>query len=227
MAERFINDDVKLRQGGRKAPHISQDDLRDIVIRTAKRLDNDAFEYAQRACADNLDDALFCAVRVLIERDATFEKDNKFQLEWDNFYIEIEEDDPENLCGLHTLRNGLTFLGFSTAGDEQMSAFGIVYYDGKRVRLYFPSYGNYINLDFKCALGSECDEEKEEKFEKKYRKLGIWDENKEELFDGDYPCWEALYCAKYGLDVYESFNWENINWKALKEDIESRIEIIN
>lgn len=230
MAGRFINDDVKIRQGGRKAPRISQTDLRDIIIRTAKRLNNDEFEYQVKSlrCAGNINEELYIAATIVVENDTTIEADNKFNFEWSNFYIncQINKQDPENMCGLHTLNNGFTFLGFSTAGDEQMPAFGILYYDGKRIRLYFPSYGNYVNLDFNCALGSECDYTKEERVEKKYRKLGIWDENNEDLFEFDSPCWDALYCAKYGLDVYESFNWDNINWDALIQDIESRIEII-
>ena len=228
MAERFINDDVKLRKGGRKAPRISQDNLRDIIIREAQRIDKEEFEYAVKERKGDAAKELLIATYILTGNEGYFEKDNKFQLGWDNFSFKSSEYfSADHLCGLHTLNNGFTFLGFETAGDEQMPAFGVMYHDGKQLRVYFPTYGNYVNLDFKCALGSEWDDEQARKAEKLYRKLGIWDEANPELFPYHTPRWDALYCAKYGLNVYDCFNWKNINWKALREDIESRIEIIN
>ena len=231
MAKRFINDDAKLRHGGRKAPQISKQSLRDIIISKAKQIDLAEFNWQVKniggfpSAGSVSAEELNIATTIIVQ---TLDTDNKFGFEWNNFYPYTPGGNPapNDLRGMHTLNNGFTFLGFETAGDEQMPAFGIMYYDGKKLRLYFPSYGNYVNLDFKCALGSEWDAAKEAQLETQYRNLGIWDNSDESLFEYGYPNWAALYCKKYGLGFYDCFDWKNINWDAIREDIEARIEIV-
>ena len=163
---------------------------------------------------------------MLLDKAPYINKDNKFGFEWSNLHIDFKNQQSHNMYGLQTLSNGLTFLGFTTSGDEQIPAFGIIYYDGNNLRLYFPSYGNYVNLDFNCALGSEWDYDNEENVEKKYRKLGIWDEDNEYLFEYGEPRWDALYCAKYGLDSCGCDIDDDATWSAMKMDIEARIEVV-
>jgi len=73
------------------------------------------------------------------------EKDlEKVQFDWEN-------RDPQ---GFHTLDNGLTFLGGSAGGDWEYPVSFIIYWDGKKLRAYIPTEGNYFNRTTKFAYGN-------------------------------------------------------------------------
>lgn len=59
-----------------------------------------------------------------------------------------------SLMGLQTLENGLHFIGFWAGGDDEGSAFLIIYWDGKSFRGYIPLAGNYTETVFHCTLCS-------------------------------------------------------------------------
>ena len=220
--KRFINDNVVLVPGIRTAPRITQDELRDIIIKAAINVNEDFFnsEVEMLDCAGNLNEELEIAASIIVQEDEEIESDNQYQFGWSLF--NTKRYAPDSMCGLHTLSNGFTFFGFTTAEDDQWPAFGILYYDGTRLRLYFPTYGNDINLDFGCALGWEGDGggPKETHFEAEYRKLGIWDEDDDRLFEYGEPNWAELYYAKY--QVAEPHE----NWSQMMQDIEVSIKVI-
>ena len=74
------------------------------------------------------------------------------------------------LIGLHTLKNGLTFLGVNAGGDWEAPIFFIIYWDGKKLRGYIPVEGNSWNTDTREAYGN--DEEADlVNFKKRYPEL--------------------------------------------------------
>jgi hypothetical protein len=64
-----------------------------------------------------------------------------------------------HIVGLHTLPNGMTYLGALMGGDWESPLFGIVYHDGKTFRGYIPTDGNAFNCLTKAAVGNDEDED--------------------------------------------------------------------
>lgn len=62
---------------------------------------------------------------------------------------------PEELIGVHTTPNGLTYYGICAGGDWEMPVFFIVYWDGKKLRGYVPTEGNPWNTTTKQAYGND------------------------------------------------------------------------
>ena len=241
---RFINDDVKLKKGGRFAPIISMDKFKQILLNKAHKiemqddfLEEDDYEFNEDFDFDD-DYCLYLLFNAFLE-DETLMKDAKYIFDFENTIgllkenIYFKKDIGSHLIGFHTLSNGIPFLGFVAGGDWETPIFAIYYYDGKRIRMYIPSYGNTINLDTKTAFGSESHKEQHhQNLIKKYEKLGIdcseyWNEintpnnnwNKEFNANG--------YLSKYYMENYDILSKDDLafNWDAIKEDIESRLEV--
>lgn len=217
MIERFINDDAKLRNGGRKARIM---DISELKIELWKFIYN-----ATREDSDSDDDDYYS--RILTIEDEGLLKDLKFANYPENIFCTLEElnhwissGDVENvplpvgdsLLGFHTLPNDFTFFGVAGVADgSDFPMFSIFYYDGNKVRAYTPIRGNYVCTDNKCAFFME---EYSDIFNEKATKKR---------------------CAKFGID-YEEMNEMNyvtiyeldklpMNFDAMKEDIEARIVI--
>lgn len=227
---RFINDDVKLKHGGRKAARIDKLELGRLMLEKAM-VYGDNF-YGEDF--DGVDETWYCdahhshrIIHALFYNDPAIKADNKFNVDGENNYVYDDEDyEPaegdigEHLMGMQTLDNGLTFYGFMAGGDWEFPVFMIIYYDGKKLRGYTPSYGNSVNLDFKSAIGSERSwvDVNEDKIIKEYKKLGIY-RGDEDFEDGESL--PELYFEKYELDI----DTAGVNWNAIKQDIEARIEV--
>ena len=87
---------------------------------------------------------------------------------------QIEKDlakisfDGENVCGgtdcftsptpnimeAHTTPSGVTFFGFLLGGDWEFPVYFIIYWDGKELRAYIPTDGQWYDVKGKCAYGS-------------------------------------------------------------------------
>lgn len=206
---RFINDDIKLRHGGRRAVKLTVEELEDRLQKQYESLTGDS--------SGNF--ISLCAVEELLSSDKTVQKDNKYIAS----FAEMSDDDSDyngtgkSLLGFHTLDNGLTIYGFVVEGDETGKIFALFYHDGKKIRLYTPIRGNLVNTDCKCAIGGiPSDDVDYDKLEAKYRKLGVWYD------DDDYNHVHDMYLSKY--DIYPGS--EDFNWTAMEEDIKARIEVI-
>ena len=212
---RFINDDVKLKQGGRNAAKVSQDELWSKIVARAKHIGED-IEDSEDTGPDG--DNAYEFIRELIYCDENIRKDIKYNVDAENILTGCDAGYEDKYVGLHTLSNGLTFYGILMGGDWEDPVFIIIYWDGKKLRAYIPSYGNRVNLDCKCAFGSESDDlddDKADKLLKKYKKLGI------EPDDPDYVDWSELYCKLYDTMPDDC----DINYNAIIQDIQSRIII--
>ena len=140
--KRFINDDFKLKNGGRKAPKISEDELRaqfakvmHTSVKNSPQFDSECLEYIQ--------DQIYTD-------GTTINKDCKYEIGFDN----------EDYCGFNTLSNGLAVFEFAVCGDEDLGyVYNIVYWDGKKLRLFQPTYGNLVDTDARTAIsGIDGDE---------------------------------------------------------------------
>lgn len=118
----------------------------------------------------------------------TVEKDlNKVRFDMENYtagpdgYMGCEQ-----ITGYHTLPNGLTYLGVTAGGDWECPLFFIIYWDGKKLRGYIPTDGNFWNTDTKTAYGSEVpenDEDDEENLSNKnsLKRFGVTVENLQDM----------------------------------------------
>ncbi len=226
---RFINDDVKLRYGGRKAVKISIDLLRVKLCEFIQNLEDaeDNFDLS------NMEDD--CFANLVAVDNENLKKDIKFA----NYCENIISDDSEHnvsyegdsLLGFHTLENGFTFYGAMGGADWSWPMFSIFYYDGVRIRAYTPIRGNTVNVDFKSALGLEGEyyEVDEDKIIKKYQKLGIYTSPANpnsigtQIFGRNLTdeSWEDMYLKKYGLTSETVV----MNFDAMKEEIMARIVV--
>lgn len=199
---RFINDDVILKHGGRKAVRISEQELWNKMVKRALAVDDDSLLDEEMDNPYNMNDENnYMVIQTLFFNDDTIAKDIKFSTEAENFTMDPHETFGNDikgkpLVGFHTLENGLTFVGVELGGDGEYPFFTIFYFDGKKIRCYSPSYGNPVNLDTKSAFGNDG-----------YTNSGC------------ARC--IVYCKKYGLN----YNQIGYNWDAIKKDIMARIVV--
>jgi len=91
--------------------------------------------------------------KVIFDTENTwFGKSYKFNGKYTN---QLTDDPLNQIIGLNTLSNGLTFLGVEMGGDWEYPIFFIIYWDGKKIRGYIPKNGNIWNTDNKMAYGND------------------------------------------------------------------------
>jgi len=82
-----------------------------------------------------------------------FDKDTKKGL----YATEPKDTVSNQFFGLNTLPSGLTFLGVYGGGDWECPVHFIIYWDGKKLRCYIPTEGNFWNTTTKTAYGNDED----------------------------------------------------------------------
>ncbi|RGO68112.1 hypothetical protein DXB08_23830 [Hungatella hathewayi] len=239
---KFINDNQKsrIKIGGRKAVRISKGELTLKILEAHSKC-----KYSSPI--SRLDEVrFFKGLSPQIEKDLSvivFDEEN-FTISHEEMFGDYDED---ALMGIHTLENGLTFLGCQAGGDWECPIFYIIYWDGKQLRGYIPIYGNSYNSDFMTAFGSEGDNERIRRninrswsIIQSYIDLGL--ASKFEYYptfeppfsstselsplsigDSDVVNWTELFFLKYGLDLDTDMN---PNWDAIKENILLGIAVI-
>lgn len=216
----YVNMDKKLiKTGGRKFSIISKQELKEKLYNLCLN--------SEESCWDNhiplKDFYLDCQTINLdmLKENRKIENDlSKIYFGGDEFFCSKDDNDfpEEALIGLHTLENGLTFLGCMSCGDEEYTLFFIIYWDGSSLRGYIPSYGNTFNIDFHTAFGSEYNTFKDYEtiLNRKYLKKN----NTKNLDSRDI--------LKIYKDIHKSINPQfniDVNWNAVKLDILNRIEV--
>lgn len=215
MISTSINMDKRLiRVGGRKSVEITEDELLDIIFDVHQKEEPDDYENEDKEYFDESDVNLS-----ILKCVSKLEKDlSKIRFDSENFNC-CNNDEPEsNLIGLHTLENGLTFLGGMAGGDWEIPVFIIIYWDGSSLRGYIPMYGNTIDLDFKCAFGSEEDTSISN-IEKTLKKYGFPGDSTDDIPNNFYE----IYAKAQGID--KTNNKIVVNFDAIKEDIINRIQL--
>ena len=133
------------------------------------------------------------------------QKDMKVEVDFENWYSS-KAHFADEILGIHTLSNGLTFQGCAAGGDWETPVTFIVYWDGKKLRAYVPLKGNPYNTSTMQAYGNFHDHD-EEKYDKSKKGKQTDDENKQKRYKaGDLTTdWPA-------------------NGKMMLEDIKERIQ---
>lgn len=173
----YINQNVKLKVGGRKAPKMSIKDLRDIllngVIRDNRFNQEEYLEKEYRSKSDHrvihisLDDPSWVTKYTELCNNPEFSEDVDYTfLSYIVYYggwnIKFNKDlekytrDLENMeirsWGLTT--DNVPYIECKTYGDWEQPTCVYFYYDGKNFRGYIPERGNCVNLLAKAAFGN-------------------------------------------------------------------------
>lgn len=150
MALYFNMEKSLLRNGGRKAPTISEGVLWGLVEVALERFKEDDFEEDPRMNSD-MDglDMLFYDAMTNYPGVAPFQKVEedlgKVDVDWENIFLE------EMVVG----SNGIPAIRGILFGDWETPVVFFLYWDGKTFRAYIPTYGNSFNRYCKSAFGSE------------------------------------------------------------------------
>lgn len=234
MKFNYVNMDKNLiKKGGRKAVAMTKEDFLSKLAQVHKKNIDFKSNVGNDFDFDNFKEE-YISYYVVTEIAKVAKDISKVYFDNENNYVSnsdtpvIDENNP--LLGIHTLNNGLTFLGCMAGGDWEYPVFFIIYHDGKGFRGYVPSYGNVYNLDFKTAFGSEeeCDNCDDVLIKKKYVdeliRLGI---KPHPIFGfmGE-ECITDIYLKRQGIDGSDSDSCIVVNWDAVKEDILNRIVIV-
>ncbi len=204
---RYINDDKLVRNPRKVMAKITKEELWDLMIENADKSftemrkehgDNSSRENPNFKTDNKKIVVEFALVKINIDIHHINVDDENLTYELDDSFGDDIVGTP--LLGLQEI-DGYTFFGFEIGGDWEYPIFGIIYYDGKNLRGYYPSCGNMINLDFKCAFGSEEEYESEEYEEDEY-------------FDLDLS---EIYYSKYNL-ISDNCGY---NWELIEKDIKS------
>lgn len=234
MALYFNMEKNLLRNGGRKAPIISEDDLIAMFGIALERFEEKGLDYDAR-----FDTELKRWEVVFHEAMTEFPGEAPFQ--------KVDEDlgkidvDRENIIlkQVVTGANGVPAIRGILGGDWEIPVVFFLYWDGKTFRGYIPTYGNSFNRHCKCAFGSE-----DMRYGKTCRKYHIvcgpapTSEHEEDCEGGNYLFNEDLadedrMRLEYGEEVdvtltkenYESISFRNVyaNLSACMEDFSSRV----
>lgn len=206
----------------RKAVKITTASLNNILLTKSQ---------TEVSLADLVDEEnIYVNIYYLLENCPKLRKDiSKVTFDFENYEM-TQQSGYCDLCGYHTLDNGLTFLGVGAGGDWEFPVFFIIYYDGKNLRGYIPENGNVYNKITKTAFGSENESDIELDIIKHKKKiLEMFSNKTEEDYNtivGHYRDSEAMwgsvdfseYIAEWGQDL-------NFDCKKMEDDIKNRIEV--
>lgn len=233
---RFINDDNTVKANARKAARISINDLQRLMFERVMQVNSSWYEddindYLHSVDDIKSDEGLVTAIKTLFFDDPTIRQDNLYDLgscdiaipgveKYSNASHDYYYNDGkygEMMFGWHTLPNGFTFLGFTTAEGGCLDAFAILYFDGQKIRLYTPVRGNHINMAYQVVLGSE--------YEDQNIKASLVQRCRDANIDVEALC--GCICDMY-VQLYtpeaESSNLP-FYWDAMREDISKTIAV--
>lgn len=123
-----VNNNVKLRKGGRKAVVMDMSELKALVESYVKKYEEDA-EIDDDVCMSEKVNQLLSWLMY-----TKLDKDRKVKFDAENMYI---------YYGITSI--GVPYIRVKSGGDWQMPMISYVYYDGKDLRLYVPTKGNPFN----------------------------------------------------------------------------------
>lgn len=212
----MIFDYVKgYKDGGRNAVAISEEDFIELLKKQAMKSEDIAPEDI------DFEDEYWMS-QLMEEFFYKCQDFRKIETYAENFDATGNEFGNPDICGVHTLRNGLTFLGFCCGGDGEIPFYCIVYYDGKKLRGYIPENGNPWNTDLRCAFGSDNNTDKYDAYLEKAAKQGYkLDE------DMDYSmAYVKLFCELHDIDFDDDEDYlVDCDSDIIEEDITRRITI--
>lgn len=152
-----------LRNGGRKAPAMSAEQLQQLVLSACPPKFIEDFwmhngktpEGDREAISTVLQDVFLCAY----EED--FEVDTESTPEVGCFVKAVKdwkvESALDNLIvkGFKVGKNGVPYMWFSAGGDSEIPVSAMMYWDGKDFRTYIPTFGNPYDVKYKAAYNED------------------------------------------------------------------------
>ena len=152
----YINMDKKLlKKGGRNSIRILKEELLEELYNHFKK----SYDFDGETLSEFDENRI--SYEIITEHLKVKKDLSKINFDGENYSYSKKGNinlDNYDYMGIVTLENGFTFLGGVAGGDWEHPVYHIVYFDGKSLRGYIPSYGNVLNLKYKCALGSEDEE---------------------------------------------------------------------
>lgn len=169
---RYINQDVKLKTGGRKAIRISCDDFKTLLIESLWKTSME--HYKKHPCPGRLyalddinqwekSDIAFTIMDIIMEDfDEDLIKSSKFkklgkdlskiELYFENAGIEPwDEDELE----IKVTKSGIPYIIYYVSMDYGCVAYCFIYWDGKDFRGYIPFKGNLVDTKKKIILNQD------------------------------------------------------------------------
>lgn len=139
----YLNKDVKLKNGGRKAVCITEEEFDEILSKLKNKAEKLGYcvdytyggEYAWIALS-----GAFYEVFSKVRKDVS-----KIDFDFENFEIDDE------IC---VTSQGVPYLRCLAGGDWEIPVRFFIYYDGETMRGYVPTKGNSFNRKAKSAIGN-------------------------------------------------------------------------
>lgn len=227
---KYINSDVKLRVGGRKAPRISKEDFKSLLIDSLFNFYEKIKDHDPSLASDiNPDknswmkedlECLLCDIINFREEHESFIKSSKFKkinkdiskvkLYYEN--LGLSPWNNEELV-ISMAKQGIPYITVYVVMDFGNPAEFFIYWDGKEFRAYVPFKGNLINLKTKNLLNGDFDENEDVRY----------------IVDQILPEVSKLYSSDE--ELYNDFwpvldsNLLDTNQDWMREDFESRLEV--
>lgn len=224
----YINRDVKLKTGGRKAIRISCDDFKTLLIESLWKTSMVHYKrhpYPELCYQDNInqwgkDDITFTLMDIIMENfDEDIIKSSKFKklgkdLSKIDLYFEnagIEPWDQDEL-EIKVTKSGIPYIIYYVSMDYGCEAYGFIYWDGKDFRGYVPFKGNLVDTKKKIILNQD------DPSTARY------------ILDQILPDIPKLYGKNQDEDLMDDFNTiyellkPNLDWMI--EEFESRLTIV-
>ena len=208
-----INTKRAFKDGGRQAPAISEKEYLDKLTDFVEQYKEDY---------DDTSGAVWGPALKIIRRMYTDKKsENWIKKDFKGIHFDWENYD---IVGDVRTTNGVPYQLFYAGGDWEIPVYFMVYYDGKRIRVYVPTVGNAWRQDLKQALGNVHKAQRGIKTDDEY----VYDELiKDKLIDKtDYgPGHIAEYIvAKKDLMIKDFSNRLEVKKKSTNEKFDSEIE---
>ncbi len=164
-----INTKRAFKDGGRQAPAISEKEFLDRLTDFVEQYKEDY---------DDTSGAVLGTALKIIRRMYTDKKSQNWikkdfkgiKFNWENY----------DIVGDVRTTKGIPYQLFNAHGDWEIPVYFIVYYDGKKIRVYVPTVGNTWRQDLKQALGNVYKAQRDIKSDDEY----VYDELlKDKLID--------------------------------------------
>lgn len=194
----YLNKDVKLKKGGRKAVCITEEEFDEIISKLKNKAEKLGY------CVDYT----YYGKYAWIASGAFYEVFSKARLDVSKIDFDFENFEIDD--GIFFTSQGVPYLRCLAGGDWEIPVRFFIYYDGKTMRGYVPTKGNPFNRKTKSAIGNTDEGKNNDKvfiLKELFSNVPEYDDDEfeEDLFDN----WDAI-------EIQD-------DWCL--EDFESRLEV--
>lgn len=227
---RYINREVKLKTGGRKAIKISCNDFKTLLIESLWKISEEHYKRhplpERWFASDDINqwgkiDITFTIMDIIMEEfDEDLIRSSKFKklkkdLSKIDLYFEnagIEPWDKEDELEIKITKSGIPYIIYYVSMDYGCEAYCFIYWDGKDFRGYVPLKGNLVDTKKKIILNQDNPS------------------TARYILDQVLPDIPKLYGTDQDEDLMDDFNTiydlvePNLDWMI--EEFESRLTVI-